>query len=185
MHNKAAQGLVFGLAGVIIILLAIFVFLPGSKPVTAGWQTYTGAGFSIQYPNEASVREGDPKGLYIEPDTDNATTLVSIVFPRVDTFSENGSHGYYEFQVRVDATKAMFACMVNPVWQNSTSSDAAAGNRITYSKSSICHGGRIYSVYDIFASGSDGTPLTPKLEADIAAGKIRNQQVVQSFQFTP
>jgi len=142
------------------------------------------AGFSIQYPPSASVREGDPRGLYIEPDTTNATTVVSIVFPRVDTFSENGSHGYYEFQVRVDATKAQYACMVNPTWQNSTSSGAAAGNRVEYALSSICHGGRIYSVYNIFASGSDGTPLTPKLESDIAAGKILNEQVAKSFRFT-
>jgi len=183
---KKGIAVIIGLGVLIIALAFVLLLVPASKP--GNLQTYVNAsgGFSLQYPAGATVREGDPQGFYIDPETGNATTIVSIVFPRVDTFSENSSHGYYQYQVRVMVTPlARYACTrggdVTPTV--TTGGDAAAGNRLNWTLYGYCHGGKLYSVYDMFASGSDGTPLTPKLEADIAAGKVINEQIAKSFKF--
>jgi hypothetical protein len=178
--------------GVVLVVLLAVAFIPSKKEVTTplspAWQIYKNIGnnFLLRYPSQASAQEGSPRGLYLEPDTDNATTLVSVVSPRVDTFSENGSHGYFEFQVRVMASPvAKFACArdadIDPTV--TTGGDAGMGNRVSWTRYDFCHGGKLYWVYDIFASGSDGTPLTPKLEADVAAGKEQNKKIAESFRF--
>ncbi len=196
--------LISSLGVIIIALLCVLLFVPAKNagaPAPVIGETYLNNAFdfSLVYPKEATVYEGDPHGLYLEPETSNATTAVAIVFPRVDTFSENGSHGYYEFRVHV-AIAPMNTCETKDSANTGehfvqfenlngitfavfAGGGAAAGNRVLYTRYGICRGPILFSVYDILASGSDGTPLTPKLEADIAAGKIRNEQIVRSFQF--
>lgn len=191
MAKKTGIIIVVALGVVILALLLVLIFVPAKKavaPAPSDWSTYKNEtyNFSIQYPAGPEVREGDPLGIYLEPETSNATTVVSFIFPLVDTFSENGSHGYYQYQVRVTATPlAQYACAIGADTKPAITSDvgAAAGNRVAYTRYGFCHGGRLYGVYDIFASGSDGTPLTPKLESDIAAGKIRNEEITKNFKF--
>ncbi len=191
---KKGTPLVIGLGVLIVALVLVGIFWPATKtgtppaPVVTELQRYTNTanGFLLEYPKGATVKEGDPEGIYLDADTNNATTVVSIVFPRVDTFSENGSHGYYQAQVRVTATMtAKFACAIDSDTTPTvtTGSDAGAGNRLNWTRYGYCHGGKLYGVYDLFMSGSDGTPLTPKLEADIATMKTQSAAVAKSFEF--
>ncbi len=205
---KKGIAVVIGLGVLIVALLVMLLTVPDKKgPVMPSDETQIYAnpayGFSLRYPAGAIIREGDPRGLYLAEDIDAPTTTMSIQFPRVDTFNENGSHGYYEFQVRVYAdppenaypecnprlsflsdehadNTAMLAGEPTQIFRGG---GAAAGNRVAYTRYGLCHQNRHYSVIDIFASGSDGTPLTAKLEAGIAAGKERNKKIVDSFQF--
>ena len=169
------------------------------------WQTYANAanGFSIQYPAHLQVIAGSPPNNYLALDSDAPAPAVSIISPRVDTFSENNSHGSYQFIVEVVASDFLPNCnpelsiMSMPLIASGTamidgqtarvftSSDAAAGTHVSTTGYTICYKNHFYLIADIFVMSSDGTPLTPKLEADIAAGKERNKKIVESFTFMP
>jgi hypothetical protein len=62
---------------------------------------------------------------------------------------------------------------------------AAVGNRLKYTRYAFCNGNLLYSIYDVFASGSDGAPLTEKLQADIRVGEKANKAILSSFKLLP
>lgn len=185
------------------LVTSLFVFrkYTSTDPIISNSFTYESPlGFSIEYPKEATIVEGDPGGLYLEESIDAPLPAVSIKFPRVDTFSENQSHGYYEFQVRVHGgmgkpewgcnaaaftttgeTQAGTVMIDGKTAHVFTGMSAGAGNRLEFTRYALCYNDINYSIYDIFASGSDGTPLTEKLEEDIARAKALNKKIIASF----
>ncbi len=200
--------MVAGLGILIVALALVLVLVPAKKPsdkppASINLKTYTNAeyGFSVQYPEGGIAGNGTPEGIHLEEDIDTGSAAGYISFPPVDTFSENGSHGHYQYQVRVyadtsDIVRQPCSVMMSilPMEQASgttvvagfpaqvwTGGDAAAGTHVSFTRYSLCAGNRYYSLIDLFASSSDGTPLTPKLKADIAAGAAINKQIVQSF----
>jgi hypothetical protein len=169
-------------------------------PVPSDWKYFRSpdGGFEFRYPASAKVVAGAGEGMYLDETIDTPTAAFSVVFPRVDTFSENGSHGYYEQRLRIFFGVPEFGC--NPAASGFDKpagtatvagmqayvferSDAGAGNRMEARRYAFCDTrGAWYSIEDIFASGSDGTPLTPKLEVDITRVRADAKSIINSFQ---
>lgn len=202
---KLGIAIIVFLAVIIVGLICVLIWVPVSQnDLTESWPVYQNLEpqFSFRYPPGSTVVPGSGDGLHLDEPIDFPPVLVSVITPRVDTFSENGSYGYYETRIRVLAAGDIehgcdgfniqasgFDQQVGSTTIAGTTAfifkrgDGAAGNRVEVIRYALCKDGMGLIIEDVFATGSDGTPLTKKLVSDITLARANNERVVRSIRF--